>query len=252
MRGSGSRSRAAAADRGDRPFSQSGLWAITLPKAYGGASVSNVTLAEVVAIIAAADGSLGQIPQNHFYMVEALRLSGSEEQKQRYFQRVLDGDRLGNAFTEVGTRSPVEFETKLLKQGDRLVLNGQKFYSTGALFAHLILVVAADSENRSHVVFLDRSTPGLTLIDDWSSFGQRTTGSGSTWLDDITVEPEQSSLIRICSTGRLRWDRSHSSFMPPSIRELRAAHSPTPSPLPASSPGPGSKRPTRLVSTIHI
>ena len=114
-------------------FSQSGLWAITVPKAYGGAGVSNVTLAEVVATIAAADGSLGQIPQNHFYMVEALRLSGSEEQKQRYFQRILDGDRLGNAFTEVGTRNPVEFETRLLKEGDRLVLNGQKFYSTGAL-----------------------------------------------------------------------------------------------------------------------
>lgn len=66
-------------------FSQSGLWAITVPKAYGGAGVSNVTLAEVVATVAAADGSLGQIPQNHFYMVEALRLSGSEEQKRRYF-----------------------------------------------------------------------------------------------------------------------------------------------------------------------
>src|SRR3984885_15258540 len=160
-------------------FSQSGLWAITVPKEFGGAGVSNVTLAEVIAIIAAADGSLGQIPQNHFYMVEALRLSGSEEQKQRYFQRILDGDRLGNAFTEVGTRNPVEFETRLVKQGDRLVLDGQKIYSTGALFAHLILVVAADGEKRTHVVFLERSTLGLTLIDDWSSFGQRTTGSGS-------------------------------------------------------------------------
>ena len=172
-------------------FSQSGLWAITVPKAYGGAGVSNVTLAEVVATIAAADGSLGQIPQNHYYMVEALRLAGSEAQKRRYFERVLDGDRLGNAFTEIGTRNAVEFETRLLREGDKLVLNGQKFYSTGALFAHLILVVAADEAKRSHVVFLERSTPGLTLIDDWSSFGQRTTGSGSTWLDRITVDASQ-------------------------------------------------------------
>ncbi|MFP4900543.1 acyl-CoA dehydrogenase family protein, partial [Paraburkholderia sp. BR14261] len=29
-------------------FSQSGLWAITVPKAYGGAGVSNVTLTEVI------------------------------------------------------------------------------------------------------------------------------------------------------------------------------------------------------------
>lgn len=172
-------------------FSQSGLWAITVPQAYGGAGVSRVALAEVIATIASADASLGQIPQNHFYMVEALRLAGTEEQKRHYFARVLDGDRLGNAFTEVGTRTAVDFQTKILARGDKFILSGQKFYSTGALFAHLILVVAADETGRSHVVFLERQTPGLALIDDWSSFGQRTTGSGSTLFDDIVVEPFQ-------------------------------------------------------------
>ncbi|MGY3610903.1 MULTISPECIES: SfnB family sulfur acquisition oxidoreductase [unclassified Bradyrhizobium] len=172
-------------------FSQSGLWGITVPKEHGGAGVSNVTLAEVVATIAAADGSLGQIPQNHFYMVEALRLAGTEEQKRLYFNRVLDGERIGNAFSEIGTRNPVDFQTKIERSRDKLVLNGQKFYSTGALFAHLIAVVAADDAQRSHVVFLERSTPGLTLIDDWAGFGQRTTGSGSTWLDEILVKPSQ-------------------------------------------------------------
>jgi len=172
-------------------FSQSGLWAITVPREYGGAGVANVTLAEVVAIIAAADASLGQIPQNHFYMVEALRLGGNEDQKRRYFQRVLDGDRLGNAFTEIGTRTAIDFQTRITRDGDRLILNGQKFYSTGALFAHLILAVANDEAGRSHIVFLERSTPGLTLIDDWSSFGQRTTGSGSTLFDRIAIDPFQ-------------------------------------------------------------
>ena len=81
-------------------FSQSGLWGITIPKAYGGAGVSFSTAAEVAAIISAADSSLGQIPQNHYYMVEALRLDGTEEQKQFFFQRVLEGDRFGNAFVE--------------------------------------------------------------------------------------------------------------------------------------------------------
>jgi SfnB family sulfur acquisition oxidoreductase len=172
-------------------FSQSGLWAMSVPKEFGGAGVSNVTLAEVIATIAAADASLGQIPQNHFYMVEALRLAGTPEQKRRYFQRVLDGERLGNAFTEIGTRNAVDFQTRIVKSGDGYVLNGQKFYSTGALFAHLILVVAADEAARSHIVFLERNTAGLTLIDDWSSFGQRTTGSGSTYFDAIPVAASQ-------------------------------------------------------------
>lgn len=172
-------------------FSQSGLWGITVPKAHGGAGVSYRTLAEVVAIISAADASLGQIPQNHYYMVEALRLGAAENQKGYYFERVLDGDRLGNAFTEIGTRTAIDFQTRIVRNGELFILDGQKFYSTGALFAHIIAAVANDEAGRSHVVLLERSTPGLTLIDDWSSFGQRTTGSGSTFFDRVEVDPFQ-------------------------------------------------------------
>lgn len=172
-------------------FSQSGLWAITVPKAYGGAGVSTGTLAEVTAIISAADSSIGQIPQNHFYMVEALRLAGSEEQKRHYFQRILDGDRLGNAFTEIGTRTPVDFRTRFVKTDGRLLLNGQKFYATGSLFAHVVVAVAKDESGRVHIVFLDRDTPGLNLIDDWSSFGQRSTGSGTVTFDDVEINEFQ-------------------------------------------------------------
>lgn len=171
--------------------SQAGLWAITIPKAYGGAGVSAGTLAEVTAILSASDSNLGQIPQNHYYMVEALRLSGSEEQKRRLFQRVLEGDRIGNAFTEIGTKTAVDFKSQFAERDGKLRLNGQKFYSTGSLFAHILAVVAKNAEGRVHVVFLDRSTAGVQLIDDWSSFGQRTTGSGTVTFDEVEVEPSQ-------------------------------------------------------------
>ncbi|MCL6706270.1 SfnB family sulfur acquisition oxidoreductase [Pseudomonas sp. R2.Fl] len=172
-------------------FSQSGLWAITVPKAYGGAGVSAVTLAEVTAIISAADSSIGQIPQNHFYMVEALRLDGSEEQKKHYFQRVLDGDRLGNAFTEIGTKTPVDYKTHFAERDGTLLLNGQKFYATGSLFAHIVVAVAKGPNGRIHIVFIDRATPGLDFVDDWSSFGQRSTGSGTVTFDDVEITPFQ-------------------------------------------------------------
>lgn len=172
-------------------FSQSGLWAITVPKDYGGAGVSAVALAEVTAIISAADGSIGQIPQNHFYMVEALRLAGSEEQKRHYFERILDGDRLGNAFTEIGTKTPVDYKTHFAERDGRLLLNGQKFYSTGSLFAHIIVVVAKGPDGRVNIVFIDRATAGLSLVDDWTSFGQRTTGSGTVTFDEVEITPFQ-------------------------------------------------------------
>ena len=47
-------------------FSQSGLWAITVPAAFGGPDVSYKTVAKVIEIISAADSSLGQIPQKSF------------------------------------------------------------------------------------------------------------------------------------------------------------------------------------------
>jgi alkylation response protein AidB-like acyl-CoA dehydrogenase len=81
-------------------FSGSGLWGITVPKAYGGAGVSFATLAEVIALISTADPNLGQLPQNHLAALDAIRVTASEEQKRLWFGRALQGYRLGNAFSE--------------------------------------------------------------------------------------------------------------------------------------------------------
>lgn len=188
--------RAAARDRDrllphveiDR-YSRSGLWGITVPRDHGGAGVSAATVAEVVAIISAADGSIGQIPQNHFFLVEAIRLTATEEQKRLWFARVLAGDRLGNALSETGGKTVHDYQTRLRQEGDRLVLDGRKFYSTGALFAHWIGALARDAEDRLAFVFLPPDAAGITLIDDWSGFGQRTTGSGTTVFENVTVDP---------------------------------------------------------------
>lgn len=153
--------------------------------------ISAGTLAEVTALLSETDSNIGQIPQNHYYMVEALRLAGTIEQKRHYFRKILDGDRLGNAFTEIGTRTPVDYKTRFTARDGRLLLNGQKFYSTGSLFAHIVVAVAKDENDRVHIVFIDRATAGLQLIDDWTGFGQRATGSGSVTFDDVEITPFQ-------------------------------------------------------------
>ena len=173
-----------------KKFSESGLWGITVPKEYGGAFVSNVTLAEVVKIISEADPSIGQIPQNHLYMVEALRLDGTEEQKRFFFDLVLQGQRFGNAFSEVGTKSVTDVQTRLVRSHSGYVLNGRKFYSSGALLADWIPVVARNEDEQTVIAFVERNAEGLTLIDDWSSFGQRTTASGTTILENVQVPQE--------------------------------------------------------------
>ncbi len=170
-------------------YSASGLWAITVPREYGGAAVSAGTLAEVTALISAADGSLGQIPQNHFFVVEAIRLTATEDQKRHWFGRVLAGCRFGNALSETGTKDVHDYRTRLRRENNRLRLDGRKFYSTGALFANTVAALARDDEDRIVFALVDPATPGLTLHDDWSGIGQRTTGSGTTVFENVSVDP---------------------------------------------------------------
>lgn len=171
-------------------FSQSGLWAMTVPAEYGGADVSFVTLTEVIKIVSAADPSLGQLPQNHLGIVDVIGSTGTPEQKQRFFAEVLAGKRFGNGFSERGTRNVLDLKTRLTADGDGFRLNGTKYYSTGALFAHWIPVLALDDEQRGVLAFVERGTPGLTVVDDWSGFGQRTTASGTVIADNIAIAPD--------------------------------------------------------------
>jgi len=171
-------------------FTRSGLGSIAIPRAYGGPQVSFVTLAEVFAIISAADPALGQIPQNQFGVLQLILGTGTERQKQILLQSVLEGARIGNAGPERGVRNTLELKARITADGDDYVINGQKFYSTGALFAHWVAVKALNDQGRQVLAFVRRGTPGLRIVDDWSGFGQRTTASGTVLLNNVRVDAE--------------------------------------------------------------
>jgi SfnB family sulfur acquisition oxidoreductase len=168
-------------------FSQSGLWAITVPKAFGGAEVSYATVAKVIEIISSADGSIGQIPQNHISVLFQVRAVGTRAQQEVIFGRVRRGARLGNALAEMSDKAAHVFTTVMRKVAGGYRISGKKFYSTGALFADFISVGAPDEEGRRLTAIVPRNAPGLTVVDDWSSFGQRTTASGTVTLEDVFV-----------------------------------------------------------------
>ncbi|MCS5938330.1 acyl-CoA dehydrogenase family protein [Klebsiella variicola subsp. variicola] len=90
-------------------YSNSGLWGITVPRRFGGAEVSAATLAQVIAILSAADPSLGQIPQNHYCLLEDIRLQGSDDQQAFFFAQVLQGYRFANALSETGGKRSLIF-----------------------------------------------------------------------------------------------------------------------------------------------
>ncbi|GAJ96322.1 SfnB family sulfur acquisition oxidoreductase [Agrobacterium sp. SHOUNA12C] len=173
-------------------YSTSGLWGITVPREYGGAGVSAKTVAQTIVTIGAADGSLSQIPQNHYYALEVLRVGGSAEQKAFFYERVLAGERLGNALAEIGQRD-FKRRTRLVRDPGGWYVDGKKFYCTGAIYAHWIptLVVAEeDGAPVTYLAFVPRDAPGVTIHDDWDGFGQRVTGSGTVLFERVRVEPE--------------------------------------------------------------
>lgn len=172
-------------------YTASGLGGITVPRRFGGAGASYATLARVFEILTAADGSLGQIPQNHFGVLGLVADVASEAQKARIYGEVLNGHRIGNAGPERGRKAITHVTTLLRRTPDGPRLSGERFYSTGAIFAHWIPTRAVDEEGRALQVWAAHDAPGVSVIDDWSSFGQRTTASGTVVFDDVPVDPER-------------------------------------------------------------
>ena len=171
-------------------FTQSGLGSISIPREFGGPQVSYVTLAEVFAIISAADPALGQIPQNQVGILNLIQSTATHAQKEQLFSSVLQGWRIGNAGPERGSKNTLDLKARITTDGDEVVINGQKFYSTGALFAHWIAVKALNEDGKQVIAFVRRGTPGLRVVDDWSGFGQRTTASGTVLLNDVRVDAD--------------------------------------------------------------
>ena len=167
---------------------RSGLLAIRVPREYGGAHVSYLTLTRVVAAIGEADASIGQLLLSIILASSVIEAVGREEQKQLFFGKILQGYRWGNGHAEGGSLPAGTTRTRITREGDHYRVNGAKAYSTGALFSQLISIGCVDEDGLSKTAVLDRHAPGLTIIDDWDGFGQRTTASGTLLLDNVRVE----------------------------------------------------------------
>lgn len=181
-----------------------GLLAVSVPAAYGGADVSLATLAEVFRLLATADGSLAQIPQSHFVYVNVLRAQGTPAQQSFFYGELLAGKRFGNAQSEAGTKHVQDIRTRLepAPDGAGYVLTGVKHYSTGALFADWIPVLArAGDEGALHVAFVPADAPGVTVVDDWEGMGQRTTASGTVRLEGVEVPADRVLPHHLTFTG---------------------------------------------------
>ena len=170
-------------------FSAKGLGGIRIPQKFGGAFVSNKTLAHVFRILNKADSSVGQIPQNQIALLNMINIMGTEQQKTFIFNEILQGKRLANGGPERHTKDTKTLNTTLTIENNRYFVDGEKFYSTGSSFAHWLAIKAIHPEGHVVLTIINREATGVEIIDNWNGFGQRTTSSGTVKLNQVEIDP---------------------------------------------------------------
>lgn len=166
-----------------------GLWLPQIPKAYGG---MGLTLFEHGLV----SERLGRTPLGHYILncqapdagnMEILIEHGTPEQKERFLMPLLAGD-IRSCFSmtepENAGSNPTWLSTTATKDGDDYLVNGHKWFSTGADGAAFAIVMAvtdpaAARHQRASMIIVPVDTPGFHIVENTSVMGERGQGWAS-------------------------------------------------------------------------
>jgi acyl-CoA dehydrogenase len=130
--------------------------------------------------------------------MEVLHMFGTVEQQQRWLQPLLDGRiRSGFAMTEpdVASSDATNISTRIERDGDEYVINGRKWWTTGALDPRCeVLIVMgktdpeADTHRQQSMVLVPMDTPGVIVHRSLPVFGYHDQhGHGEIEFDNVRV-----------------------------------------------------------------
>ncbi len=167
-----------------------GLWAAHLPPDMGGLGFGQVKLGlmhEILGQCVYAPAVFGnQAPDSG--NAELIAVGGTEEQKQRWMQPLLDGKyRSCFSMTEPGAGAdPTLLSTTAVRDGDEWVINGHKWFSSNASIADFLIVMARtgddETEPSTHppsrayqsfsMFIVPTDTPGVNIVRDVPTMGE--------------------------------------------------------------------------------
>jgi len=170
----------------------SGFTSLRVPVALGGSGVSLPQFFSLLIRLAEAESNLPQILRVNAGYTELLLERKDDEDTRHWLGVIGKGDTFGAAASERTntTSNSVTLTPDPDKRPGHFLLQGEKYYSTGTLYADWILVRAHDHESDLNVL-IRSDTPGVTRVDDWDGFGQRLTGSGTTRFDKVLITEKQ-------------------------------------------------------------
>jgi alkylation response protein AidB-like acyl-CoA dehydrogenase len=163
-----------------------GFTRVTLPRRHGGDEASHGEFFELLTELARRDPNLAQLFRSHFSYIDRAIHAPDTAQREARLARLSGGAIVGNASHEKSAAKVGSLETQLTQTDTGLRLSGTKYYSTGTLFADLV-GVAAEQDGEFVSILVPTDAAGVTRVDDWTGFGQRMTGSGTTIFDNVAV-----------------------------------------------------------------
>jgi acyl-CoA dehydrogenase len=154
-----------------------GLWNLFLPGDEHGAGLTNLQYAPL-AEITGRSGHLAPPALNcaapDTGNMEVLAMFGNADQKERWLAPLLDGTiRSAFAMTEpdVASSDATNIETSIVRDGDEYVINGRKWWITGAMNPECEIFIVmgktdpdAERHRQQSMVLVPRDTAGLTVV----------------------------------------------------------------------------------------
>ena len=158
-----------------------GLWNFFLPHPAHGPGLTNLEYAPLAAIMGrvvwASEVFNCSAPDTG--NMEILAQYGTREQKRQWLDPLLAGKiRSGFSMTEPMTpgSDPTQLQTRAVRDGDDYVITGRKWFTTGAMHARVLLVMAvtdpaASRHKRVSLLVVPIETPGLRVVRALPVFG---------------------------------------------------------------------------------
>ena len=171
-----------------RWLSDAGFGTVRVPEKFGGLGASLEQTFALLADLGEADANVSHIWRNHLAFTEDRLNARVSDTNDRWIKRLLAGAFIGGGWTEANNGTLAKIASTISAEDDHWVVSGAKFYATGSLYADWLDVIGRGDDGELWTAVVRADADGVTLVDDWKGFGQRTTASGSARYERVRAE----------------------------------------------------------------